>query len=302
MKEFKFQGYGDASIHVYLWDDVVAPKGVVQISHGMTEYCGRYDRFAKFLNSKGYIVFGDDHRCHGKTEPDETRGHRKGDTWSDTLEDLIMLHNHFYEIYKDLPFFFVGHSYGSFLGQAFLQRHTHISGAVLLGTAHMGKASSALAAMGIFPAWIFASSCRPSLINKGSDFLFNGKYKPEKGPHLWLSRDSKELEAYDTDPLLDINTSINFNFRFMNGLRKIYTKSALENLDPLVPILILSGDMDPIGGYGKKSEKLFEMYRDRGLDVSFKLYPGARHELLMEINKEEVYHDVLNFLEELSLR
>ena len=302
MQEFKFQGYGDTPIHVYLWDDVIAPKGVVQMSHGMTEHCGRYDAFARFLNSKGYIVFGDDHRCHGKTEPDETRGHHKGDTWADTLEDLVMLHNHFHNLYKDLPIFFIGHSYGSFLGQAFLQRHTNISGAVLLGSAHMGEGASALATIGLFPIWLLASPCRPRFINKGSDLLFNGKYKPEKGPHLWITRDPVELENYDKDPLLNINTSINFCWRMMNGLRKAYTKTALSNLDPLVPILVLSGDMDPIGGYGKKSEKLFKTYQNQGLDVSFKLYPGARHELLREINKEEVYQDILNFLDQIAIR
>ena len=88
----------------------------------------------------------------------------------------------------------------------------------------------------------------------------------------------------------------------MNGLRKAYTKTALSNLDPLVPILVLSGDMDPIGGYGKKSEKLFKTYQNQGLDVSFKLYPGARHELLREINKEEVYQDILNFLDQIAIR
>lgn len=289
-------------LNVYLWDDVAVPKGVVQFCHGMSEYCGRYYPFAEFLNRNGYIVFGDDHRCHGKTETDANRGYHKGDVWSDTLKDLVGLHDYFRKQYKNLPFFFIGHSYGSFLGQAFLQQHTDIEGAVLTGTADMGAVAMTAATIATFPLWLFGQKWRPSFINKMSDLLFNGKYKPQTGAHLWLTRDTQEISIYEADPYAGINTSINFCWHMLNGVRKIYSAKALANLDPLVPVRVLSGSMDPIGGYGKKSGKLFEVYRKAGLDVEFKLYDGARHELLKEINKDEVYADILNFFNSVIAR
>ncbi len=105
--------FDDTKLSCYLWDNVKNPKGVVQISHGMGEHLLRYDRFAKFLNENGYIVFGDDHRGHGLTESDKDRGHHLGDIFSDTVKDLVFINNYLQQKYQ-LPVLFFGHSYGSF--------------------------------------------------------------------------------------------------------------------------------------------------------------------------------------------
>ena len=168
MKEIKMPGFNGQPIHSYLWDEVENPKAVAQISHGMCEHAGRYDEMARRLNAAGYIVFADDHRAHGKTETDENRGRHKGDIFDRTLRDLICF-NQILSIKYRLPTVFVGHSYGSFLGQAFLESSTKACAVALTGTAYMNGKQAGLGLL--WPLELFAKDWRPSFVNKFSDRL-----------------------------------------------------------------------------------------------------------------------------------
>ena len=121
MQQLDIKSFDSTPIHCYLWDDVESPKGVVQISHGMCEYAGRYHEVAQMFNEHGYIVFADDHRAHGNTETDENRGRHPGDIERKTVKDLVFFYNWLKERYH-LPQVLMGHSYGSFLAQDFLQQ------------------------------------------------------------------------------------------------------------------------------------------------------------------------------------
>jgi len=208
--------FDDTKLSCYLWDNVKNPKGVVQISHGMGEHLLRYDRFAKFLNENGYIVFGDDHRGHGLTESDKDRGHHLGDIFSDTVKDLVFINNYLQQKYQ-LPVLFFGHSYGSFLGQAFLQQETSAKGVALSGTAYMPRALIACGLITLFPVWLLFRKWKPKFVNNLPDLITSRRYK-EKGKAIWISRDIEIREQFLSDPMSNISMSMNFNYSMIKGI------------------------------------------------------------------------------------
>lgn len=298
MKELKIESFDSTPIHCYIWDEVANPKGIVQLVHGMAEHAGRYSPFAEYLNSKGYIVFGDDHRAHGKTETYETIGYHKGDIYQDTLNDIVYLFNYFKEQYK-LPAMVFGHSYGSFLSQGFLQKGTDAKGVILCGSAFMGTITGVFGSMFIAPLNYFAGTYKPKFVNKMSDILFNRVYKEGKIQSLWITRDPAEREKFYSDSLSGIDMSIHFDYSMIKAFSRIYRKQNLAKLNLNTPIGIFSGTMDPIGGKdASKAVKLYAMYRKTGVkNCEIHLYEGARHELLNETNRNEVFRDMLAFID-----
>ncbi len=296
MKEITMPGFNGLPIHGYLWDEVENPKAVAQISHGMCEHAGRYDEMARKLNAAGYIVFADDHRAHGKTETDENRGRHKGDIFDRTLRDLVCF-NHILTLRYHLPTVFVGHSYGSFLGQAFLESETEACAVALTGTACMNGKQAGLGLL--LPLELVAKNWRPSFVNKASNLLFSFKYKGDKGPAQWVMSDPERRREYLDDPLTDIAVSINFDWSMLKSFGRLYTDKNLEKIKKDIPVGIFSGEDDPIGGHKSSGAvKLARVYKKHGLqNVSLRTYPKARHELFNEYCREEFYRDLIAFFD-----
>lgn len=302
MKTIKFKSFDGAELHCTVWDEVESPKAVVQICHGMAEHGGKYDRFAQFLNSKGYIVFADDHRAHGYTETDQNRGHREGFIFEDTLKDQVFIHNYLKKEYN-LPQVFIGHSYGSFIGQAFYQQDIDTKCVMLLGSAFMPKYLTGLATILLKPLHKIAPDWKPKFVNRLSDKLFNLKYKDDNGPSQWITRDIERRKSFIDDPMCGVNMSINFNYSMIKGIYITNKKQNTIKINKDLPIALFSGDMDPIGGWGKKITKLYKFYKKQGVkDIALKLYEGGRHEILNEINYEEVFEDITDFIEKCLLK
>lgn len=298
MKNDKFQSFDGTTIQCYLWNDVKKPKGVVQIAHGMAEHARRYDDFACFLNRNGYIVFADDHRAHGltgaKASAKGVKGYQKGDIFEDTLKDEVAITEYLKEKFG-LPVVYVGHSYGSMLGQRYIEENNGAVGAVLIGSACMKGAllgvGSAIANMQYA---LLGGEKEGKMLDKLSFGSYNAPFKKEKRPFAWLSRDEEQCKKYFLDEQCGCIMSIAFYKFFFGGLKKAYKRAYLEKIDKSKPIAIFSGSEDPVGGKGKLVKKLYEMYKAEGVEkVDMKLYEGARHEILNETNKEEVYRDVL---------
>ncbi|MCR4874273.1 MAG: alpha/beta hydrolase [Clostridia bacterium] len=296
--EMKFKAYKDYELNVYVWDEVKSPKAVVQIAHGMAEDAARYEDFAKFLNSNGYIVLADDHRAHGKTANGELGiVPEGGDCYFDTIEDMALLTDYAKDKYK-LPVILFGHSYGSFLSQGYIEKYSDkIASVVLCGSAKMDTSDTKLGGM--------VANLQNSLFgpNKPAKFIANlsfGNYeKPFKEEHrkfAWGSRNVESCEKYNANPMCGFILSIGFYKSFFNGLKQIYG-DAPKSIRADLPIYIISGDKDPVGGMGVLVKNLFEMYKSLGFNVEMKLYEGARHEILNELNNQEVYQDVLKFFE-----
>ena len=302
MKNEKFTSFDGTELACYLWDEAESPKAVVQISHGMAEHASRYDDFAKFLNKNGFIVFADDHRAHGATSPlspKGNKGYHPGDIYNDTVRDEVeitkMLKKRF-----SLPVIYLGHSYGSMVGQRYIEESTDHIGAILCGSAMQKGMLLSVGCCLANCAYAFSAKGdkRGDFLDKMTFGAYNKPYKAE-GEFGWLSRDRKQVEKYIADDECGYIMTVAFFKFFVNGLKASYKKQNLAKIDVKKPIALFSGDHDPVGGNGKLVEKLYEQYHKLGVEnLSITLYEGDRHEILNEINNQDVYNDFLEKLNE----
>ncbi len=276
-----------------VWDEVINPKAVVQIAHGMAEHIARYDEFARYLNENGFIVVGDDHRAHGLTDPEELGKSGSYDLFERTVEDEREITDHF-KREKNLPVILFGHSYGSFITQRYLQKGDNgLKAAVVCGSAYMKGVAVALGNA------VAKMKYKRHRDEEGKFFasvtFASYDKKLKEGKSAWLNRDKTEVEKYRADEFCGYTCSIGFYRWFFAGLKKIAAQKTLP-LDASFPLMIISGRQDAVGGNGKLVKALDKRYRSFGLNPTLKLYDGARHEILNELNKAEVYADILKFL------
>lgn len=297
MKIIKLESFDAVKLHCVVWDEVKEPRAAVQICHGMGENSRRYDRFARYLNDKGYIVFVNDQRAHGLTETDESRGHRDGFLFEDSLKDQLFIRDYLKKEYN-LPNIFIGHSYGGILGQAFYQQDIDSIGIMLLGSTYVPRFLSGLARVFLKPLHIVAYKTKLRIVNIAADKFFSLKYKGDKGESQWISRDLVRRQDFIDSPLCNISLSTNFYYSLIKGVYQTNSKKNISKMKKDIPLALFSGTMDPIGGWGKKVTKLYKFYKKKGVkDITFKLYEGARHELINELNYKEVFEDINSFIE-----
>ena len=289
-----FLSFDGTELSVLCWDQVDNPVACVQIAHGMSENVSRYEGFARFLNENGIIVFGDDHRGHGETAKGRY-GRVGSDCFFKTVQDELFISEYLKEKYN-LPLVYFGHSYGSFLGQAYLQSNNVADAVVLTGSCFMGKLLPALGALVADVEATFTDEEHPSKIMAKLSLGLASKAFSE-GPQGWLTRDKEVQKAYSEDETCGFDLSAGFYSSFMKGLKSVAKKKNIQKIRKDIPILIASGDEDPIGKNGKGVKKLYDKYVDAGIrDVTLKLYEGARHEILNETNKEEVRTFILQYI------
>ncbi len=292
MNQIEFTSYDDLKLNCYLWDDCENPIGVVQIFHGMAEHALRYNDVAKFLNSHNIICFADDHRAHGLTS--EELGYEKGDIYNATIKDEILITKYLREKYN-LPIIILGHSYGSFLLQRYMEINSgKISGAILSGSSKMSVSSLS---MGSTLARIIKKIKGPKnpakFMNKLIFGTYNKRFKQDGSKNAWLSQDKEQVLLYDKDKLSGIVMSNNFFYSFLSGTKQVYKKGNLNGIRKDLPILIIGGQLDPIS-YKNGMNKLLKMYEKLNIsNVRLVVYPNCRHEILNEINKNEVYEEIL---------
>ena len=292
----RFTSHDGREIQLYVWDNVKEPKAVVKIAHGMAEHSARYDDFAQFLNSRGYVVVMNDHRGHGLTAAKDSLGYEEGDMWGNNVADQLALLDYCREKYK-LPLFVMGHSYGSFVTQAVIEEHPDVKGFVLCGSNYIKGISFSLCRI------IARSMCR----NKGgrhpAQLIVNLSFKMyEKkfpGSNAWLNTDEAEVKKYNDDPMNGFVCSANFYRTFMNGIKRLYKKEYYSQINAEKPLLLIAGSDDPVGAYSKGVRKLERFYKNKVkmVDVTTHLYDGARHEILNEKCKQQVYNDVVDWLD-----
>ncbi len=304
VREFTYPSAdGEHQIYATVWLPEGEPKAVVQIVHGVAEYVGRYADFAAFLNERGYVVCGEDHLGHGRTGAQDGKfGYfGKYDGWTLVTADIRTLRQRMGEEFSGLPYFLLGHSMGSFLTRTYLCRYPgEVSGAILSGT---GQESAFLVSLGKAVASLVGHvrgmDKVSKLVNNLSLGAYNRKFAPNRTSADWISRDEAVVDAYLKDPYCTFMPTAGMYRAMLGGLQYIASRQALSRLDVDTPIGLFSGDADPVGGMGKGVEKVYEMYRKAGVrDLKLKLYPGGRHEIINETNKQEVYADMLAWLEE----
>ncbi len=287
--------FDGAKIYTRLWDETKNPKGVVLIIHGMSEHSARYDEFAKFLNKNDFVCFAFDLRAHGKTSVDiASLGKYDGDLFGDSVNDAIFFSHLLNELYPSLPLLVFGHSFGSFILQRYIECYDKYAGVAFCGSANMKKESSV--SLGLFVSGMSKLFCGKNKPAKLIAKLSFGSYAKNFENGNWLSRDEKNWEQYQKDDYCGFICSHNFYNSFFKNLKKIYKKDNLLQINIKKPMLIISGSKDPVGGFSKLATKLDELYTKLGVkNKTFKLYDDARHELLNETNKKEVFDDVLKY-------
>lgn len=270
-------------IVTYTWAGVSGqPLGVVQIAHGLAEHGARYARFAAALNAAGFLVHAVDHRGHGRT----AQG-RLGDFgpagFSGLVADMAQYGAALRSAHGGLPLFLFGHSMGSFAAQAALLDHADTwSGVVLSGSTAMDALATAMAnAPADAPAGLAA---------------FNAGFEHRTG-YEWLSRDPAEVDAYVADPWCGWDVPPDVIPSLFAPAGRLADPAALAGIRKNLPILIASGDADPLAGGGALIQLLAQRYRAAGIaDVSVQLYPAGRHEILNETNRDAVTADIVGWL------
>lgn len=303
-QDFYFQSStGRTSIHALKCVPDSKPRAVVQIAHGIAEHIDRYRPFMEFLADKGFVVAGNDHLGHGKSirVPEEQGFFAEKDGWWRVVDDMDKLHDIMSNEYPELPYMLFGHSMGSFLTRTYLIKHPDkYDGVILSGTGHQ---SPALVLGGNAAASVMAKLNGAMGDGAKLDSLAFGTYLNKiENPRTkfdWLSRDTEQVDKYIADPLCGFVGKIGLYRDMMQGIKFITDKKNIAQMNKEKPVYFMSGDGDPVGDYGKGVERAYKAFCDAGLhDVFMRLYPGGRHEMLNETNKEQVYQDILSWLNE----
>lgn len=300
---FYYKGQEDLDIHTYKYfDGNVEAKAVVQISHGMAETAYRYKSFAEILVKNGYIVYINDHRGHGKTAKvvENVGCLSENNGFDDLVDDMYSLTNIIKSENKNLPIFLFGHSMGSFASQKYIIEHgKEIDGVVLCGSCgSQGIILSVGEIISLIMCKVKGRRYKSTLLDKIVFGNNNKGLEDVKTSVDWLSRDREEVEKYIDDPFCGTVFSCGFFYDFFRGLKYIEDKNNFSDIPVDLPIFIISGDKDPVGKNGKGVKDLYNRYNSLNVrDLSMKLYKDARHEILNEINREEVINDIVCWLD-----
>lgn len=290
-------------VFVHRWLPDGPPRAVVHIAHGMAEHAARYARLAQALTDAGYAVYAEDHRGHGRTAGSLDRAGflaaRNG--WDTVVDDMHRLTGRALEENPGLPVFLLGHSMGSFLARSYAARHGSVlAGLVLSGTAGdpgpLGRVGVGVAAAQAR----LRGARRPSgLMNTLTFGQYNAAFKPTRTDFDWLSRDDAEVDAYLADPWCGFVFTAGGYRDVLSGLAAVNSDRVVSTVPRTLPVHLVAGDMDPVGGkHAAGPRAVADQLRRLGVqEVTLTIWPGARHEILNETNREEVTADIVDWLD-----
>ncbi len=297
--EHYFDSQGKGKIHYVKWAPQAQPKAIVQIIHGIAEHAGRYEDLAAYLNSQDILVVAEDHMGHGLSMKTGTQGYFDGG-WFTAAADCHKLTELTMEEYPDVPYILYGHSMGSFLARTLLTEYpdSGIAGAIICGTGWMSGAvlKAGLAACGLLCK---KDEKEPSqLLNKLVFGGYNKRVEHQRTSSDWLSRDDGSVDAYIADPLCGFIASAGLMRDMLTGITHIQKPENLAKMQKQLPVFFIAGGDDPVGDYGKGVRQAAQEFEKAGMEkVAIRIYPLCRHEIHNEINRQEVYEDVSQWIE-----
>lgn len=276
-------------------------KAVLQIVHGMAEHAERYDEFASYLMAGGIACYANDLRGHGKSAPsiEDIGFFADNNGWQTVLEDIYALTKWIEKEHPGVPVFLFGHSMGSFFLRNYISVYgDEINGAIISGT------SGDPGIEGIIGKWIAniekrirGKRHRSQLLNFLSFKSFNKQFRPNRTEFDWLSRDEKVVDAYIEDPFCGGIFTSSFFCDLLQGVLDVNQQKNIDKVPKSLPVYFFSGGSDPVGNNSKGIRKTFDRYKNSGIkDIRLQIYEGGRHEMLNEINKEDVFRDVLDWI------
>lgn len=298
---------GHSLIHCVKWMPATEPVAILQIVHGMVEYIERYDEFANFLASKGFMVVGHDHIGHGHSvASDDELGIMTGEHPSDIMvEDIYKHYTKTKAEYPDIPYFIMGHSMGSYMTRKFLSVKANdiagIKGAVIMGTGMeaAGACNAGLAVIAILSA-IKGKNYRSAFVR---DMTYSAPYKAydcygKDYTNSWLSKNVESVEKYYNDKYCTYMFSLNAYKGLVEATKYVGVKENIAKMRKDMPLLVVSGADDPVGNCGKGTTMAADAFKAAGVaDVTLKLFENDRHEILNEPDRADVSEYIYNWLE-----
>ncbi len=301
--KFSFKADDNKEIFAIKWIPGALKKvrGIVQIAHGMAEHKERYQDFAKALTEEGFAVYINDHRGHGETAGSvEAQGYFADENgWNLVVKDMHILSELAKKENPSMPLFLIGHSMGSMLARSYIMEYgSDIKGVILSGTSAdkglLGKIGLLIAKNEIKKNGPKAKSPKLDKLSFGS---FNKAFAPNRTSFDWLSRDESVVDEYVKDPFCGAVFSAGFFYDMIFGLAEISSSKNIRKIPRDMPIYLFSGALDPVGDNTKGVMKVLAAFKKAGIkDVSCKFYKDGRHEMLNELNKEDVFKDVINWI------
>lgn len=275
------------------------PRAILQICHGMTEHMGRYEDFARAMCEKGIIVCGNDHLGHGESGSPDDWGffaEEKGD--EKVVRDVLSLTELMRGKYRTLPYVLLGHSMGSFIARKYAAEYReHIDGLIISGTSGGGSAEKAAKVLAGVLCKLKGKRSHSKLL---TDMVNSNNRKRflSEGELGWLTRDPAVRERYFSDPACRFTFTVGAYRDMFSMLCEVNEDAWFDAIALDLPVFIMSGSDDSVGGFGAGVTSVYERLKEREIcDLTFKLYEGGRHEMLNELNREEVYADMLSFID-----
>lgn len=290
-----------ADLDVLTWAPQGSPRGIVQIVAGMCEYAARYDAFAGALAERGWLVIAAEHRGEGpRAAAEGVLGQLPDRGYHQLLDDMSTAYDHFRAERPGLPWVLIGHSMGSFLARILAaQRGREMAALVLLGTGgSLGPAGLAGAAVADAQTVMLGEDHPSGLMNQLTFGPFNAAFMPARTEFDWISRDVKVVDEYVADPLCGYLCSTGFYRELLRLIKAANSIEVMRGTPPRLPVGIFSGAKDPVGGAGRGVRQVAHRMRANGVrSVDLVLYPGARHEILNEVNARQVRADVISWVD-----
>ncbi|MEG1849180.1 MAG: alpha/beta hydrolase [Oscillospiraceae bacterium] len=292
---------GEAEIEAFVWSPDGEVRGVVQLVHGMLEHVNRYRELAEFLCAHGYAVGGNNHLGHGNSLIDGEPGYFGDERPLKTLlDDLDRMRKELSARFPDKPHLMLGHSMGSFLTRLYLSdRADGLAGAVLSGTSG-GNLAARWVGMPLAARFStrYGATYRSATLDLLTTGGFNKKFDDKTSPHNWISSVPEEVARYDADEQMHFMFTASATYALFDLLSRVSSAQWARTLPRTLPLLLISGEDDPVGGFGRGVRAVARRLKKAGIeDLTLTLYPGKRHELLHESNREEVMGDLLKWLD-----
>ena len=274
-------------------------KGYFHIVHGMTEYMGRYDKFMRVLAENGYIAFGYDHLGHGYTAKDDSElgfiAEKDGD---DLLaRDVKVFADAMKKEYGEHPYYLMGHSMGSFVTRMAVKKYITPDKYIIMGTG----GPMPILVFGLYLSRIIRTIKGPKHISKLIEALafgsYNAKYKDENDPNSWLTTDKTVREKYAADKFCTFKFTVSAMHDLISLTYNANKNEWFKDVAKKMPILLISGEDDVVGDYGKGVRLCEKKLRENGADVTVKLYKGYRHEILNDSSFSMTVNDIFRFIE-----
>jgi len=305
VEAFTLQASDGKHLQLYRWLPPTAPRAAIQIAHGMGEHAARYDELASRLTARGYAVYANDHRGHGGTAEPGLPGYMGADGWNRVIEDAHEINDYIRASLPDLPVVLLGHSMGAMLCQQYLYRYgADLAAAILSGSPGFS---------GGFQTWLSILLARYERWRRGpeadspllQEMIFGKANAAFDGPdatgYEWLSRDAGQVARYVADPHCGFVLRTGSLCDLFAGAREAKQKRHISAIPHTLPLLVLSGSADPVHAGEKNLNRMLKRYRRQLGQIECQIYPEGRHELFNEINRDEVFQDLLVWLDDVLI-